>query len=148
MPTVRWGCGGLPTLVLCLPLSPDCVEGDGSRPPRGELGGGILAVSRQQYISSRRWVANYFCHIVVHLDPYKRGHIQGPCPIRWCYSAQREGVCIFLAPRCPRPLEFWTLVAHDLSSSSLIQWQQGGTVFGVPFSLWFKKKIKLFKGLW
>ena len=54
MPTVRWGYGGLPTLVLCLPLSPDCVGGDGSRPPRGELGGGILTVSRRRYISSRR----------------------------------------------------------------------------------------------
>ena len=53
MPIVRWGCGGLPTLVLCLPLSPNSVAGDGGQPPRGELGGGILAVSRRGYISSR-----------------------------------------------------------------------------------------------
>ena len=53
MPIVRQGSGGLPTLVFCLPLNPNCVVGEGGRPPRGELGGDILAVSRRRYISSR-----------------------------------------------------------------------------------------------
>ena len=53
MPIVRQGSGGLPTLVLCLPLNPNCVAGDGGQPPCSELGGGILAISRRRYISSR-----------------------------------------------------------------------------------------------
>ena len=42
---VRQGSGGLPTLILRLPLGPNSVAGDGRRPSRGNLGGGILAVS-------------------------------------------------------------------------------------------------------
>ena len=40
MPAVRQGSGGLPTLILQLPLSPNSVAGDRRRPPRGDLGGG------------------------------------------------------------------------------------------------------------
>ena len=47
MPVVRQGSGGLPSLILRLPLSPISVAGDWRRPPRGDLGGSILAVSRR-----------------------------------------------------------------------------------------------------
>ena len=69
MPVVRQGNGGLPALILCLPLSPNSVTGDRSRPPHGDLGGGILAVYRQRNIPSRSRVVDYFCHTLVPLDP-------------------------------------------------------------------------------
>ena len=53
IPIVHQGSGGLPTFILCLPLGPNGVAGDGGQPPRGDLGGGILAVSRRRYILSR-----------------------------------------------------------------------------------------------
>ena len=52
MPVVRQGNGGLPALILRLPLSPNSVVGDRSRPPRDDLGGSILVVSRQRNIPS------------------------------------------------------------------------------------------------
>ena len=69
MPVVRQGSGGLPTLILRLPLSPNSVLGDRRRPPRGDLRGDILAISRRRNIRSRSQVANYFCHTLVPLDP-------------------------------------------------------------------------------
>ena len=53
MPIVRQGSGGLSTLILCLPLSPNGMTGNGGRPSCDDLRGGILAVSRRRYISSR-----------------------------------------------------------------------------------------------
>ena len=53
IPIVRQGSGGLPTLILCLPLSPSGVASDRGQPPRCELRGDILAVSWLRYISSR-----------------------------------------------------------------------------------------------
>ena len=52
MPVVRQGSGGLPALILRLPLGPNNVIGDGRQPPRGDLRGGILAVHRWRNISS------------------------------------------------------------------------------------------------
>ena len=68
MPIVRQGSGGLPALILRLPLILNSVLGDRRRPPCGDLGGGILAVSRRRNIPLRSQVANYFCHTLVPLD--------------------------------------------------------------------------------
>ena len=69
MPVVRQGSGGLPTLILSLPLSPNSLAGNRRQPPRGDLGGGILAVFRRQNIPSQSRVTDYFCHTLVPLDP-------------------------------------------------------------------------------
>ena len=53
MPVVRQGSGGLPAPILRLPLRPGSVTGGGRRPPRGDIKGGILALSRRRNISSR-----------------------------------------------------------------------------------------------
>ena len=49
----RKGGGGLPALVLCLPPGPGDVAGGERRPPRGDFGGGVLAVSQRQNIPPR-----------------------------------------------------------------------------------------------
>ena len=69
MPVVRQGSGGLPALILRLPLSRNSVAGDRRRQPCGDLGGGILAVARWHNILPRSRVADYFCHTLVPLDP-------------------------------------------------------------------------------
>ena len=69
MPVVRQGSGGLPAVILRLPLSPNSVARDRRRPSRGDLEEGILAVSRRRNIPSRSRVTDYFCHTLVPLDP-------------------------------------------------------------------------------
>ena len=53
MSVVRKGSGGLLTSVLHLSLGPGGVVGGGNRPPRGDFGGGVLAVSQRRNIRSR-----------------------------------------------------------------------------------------------
>ena len=53
MPPVRKGSGGLLTSVLHLSLGPGSVAGGGNRPPSGDFGGGVLAVSQRRNIPSR-----------------------------------------------------------------------------------------------
>ena len=45
MPIVHQGSGSLPATILCLPLGLGSVAGVGRWPPRGDIGGGILAIS-------------------------------------------------------------------------------------------------------
>ena len=53
MPAVRQGNGGLLAPILRLSLRPSNVAGGGRQPPRGDIGRGILVVSRRRNISSR-----------------------------------------------------------------------------------------------
>ena len=46
MPAVRQCSGGLPAPILRLTLRPSSVAGGGRQPPRDDIGGAILAVSR------------------------------------------------------------------------------------------------------
>ena len=68
MHVVRQDSGGLPALILRLPLSPNSVAGDRRRPPRGDLRGSILAVSRWRNIPSQSRVTDYFCDTLVTMD--------------------------------------------------------------------------------
>ena len=52
MPVVRQGSGELLAFILCLAFGPNSVVGDRRRLPRGDLRGGILAVSRWRNIPS------------------------------------------------------------------------------------------------
>ena len=71
VPAVRRGSGGLLAPVLRLPLGPSSLAGGERRPPLGDFGRGILAVSELRNILSRSRVADYFCHTLVPLDPYE-----------------------------------------------------------------------------
>ena len=95
MPVVRQGSGGLPALILRLPLGPNSVAGDRCRPSHGDLGGGILAVSRQRNIPSRSRVTDYFATLWSLWIHRNEVIFRGRTPSADTICTARGGLCLF-----------------------------------------------------